>query len=161
MSVDEKGEFKAFIAKIAKDHMALLATVLQSYEGLVAGRIENPLLTKEDYDQIDAEEMELMDIKWCLASVLRRVEKFKLITGRNDFLDAYVSTLGFDKSKVTCFRCREKGHFKRECKNRKARIGKQVKQRIHSEKMITIGKPYINKLVNNNNKNHKWLMVEK
>ncbi|KAJ0928805.1 putative transcription factor interactor and regulator CCHC(Zn) family [Helianthus annuus] len=78
------------------------------------------MLTKEDYDQIDAKEMELMDIKWCLASVLRRAEKFKTITGRNDFLDAHVSTLGFDKSKVTCFRCREKGHFKRECKGREA-----------------------------------------
>ena len=61
-----------------------------------------------------------MDIKWCLGSVLRRAEKFKTITGRNDFLDAHVSTLGFDKSKVTCFRCREKGHFKRECKNKEA-----------------------------------------
>ncbi|KAJ0734714.1 putative transcription factor interactor and regulator CCHC(Zn) family [Helianthus annuus] len=100
--------------------MALLGSVLLSYEGLVAGRIRNPMLTKEDYDQIDAEEMELMDIKWCLASVLRRAEKFKIITGRNDFLDAHVSTLGFDKSKVTCFRCREKGHFKWECKGREA-----------------------------------------
>ena len=79
------------------------------------------MLTKEDYDQIDAKEMELMDIKWCLASVLKRAEKFKTITGRNVFLDAHVSTLGFDKSKVTCFRCREKVHFKRECKNREAR----------------------------------------
>ncbi|KAJ0686606.1 putative transcription factor interactor and regulator CCHC(Zn) family [Helianthus annuus] len=107
-------------SSIAKDHMALLATVLESYEGLVAGRIGNPMLTKEDYDQIDAEEMELMDIKWCLASVLRRAEKFKMITGRDDFRDANVSTLGFDKSKVTCFRCMEKGHFKRECTNREA-----------------------------------------
>ncbi|KAM0014595.1 putative transcription factor interactor and regulator CCHC(Zn) family [Helianthus debilis subsp. tardiflorus] len=111
---------QSFSEEIAKDHMALLGLVLLSYEGLVAGRIGNPILTKEDYDQIDAEEMELMDIKWCLASVLRRAEKFKLITGRNDFLDAHVSTLGFDKSKVTCFRCREKGHFKKECKNREA-----------------------------------------
>ncbi|KAJ0491160.1 putative transcription factor interactor and regulator CCHC(Zn) family [Helianthus annuus] len=100
--------------------MSLLGTVLESYGSLVAGRIGNPMLTKEDYDQIDAEEMELMDIKWCLASVLRRAEKFKQITGRDDFRDANVSTLGFDKSKVTCFHCREKGHFKRECTNRKA-----------------------------------------
>ncbi|KAM0062166.1 putative transcription factor interactor and regulator CCHC(Zn) family [Helianthus debilis subsp. tardiflorus] len=113
-------EGQSFSEETAKDHMALLGSVLLSYEGLVAGRIGNPMLTKEDYDQIDAEEMELMDIKWCLASVLRRAENFKLITGRNDFLDAHVSTLGFDKSKVTCFRCREKGHFKRECKNREA-----------------------------------------
>ncbi|KAJ0569851.1 putative transcription factor interactor and regulator CCHC(Zn) family [Helianthus annuus] len=113
-------EGQSFSEDTSKDHMALLGSVLLSYEGLVAGRIGNPMLTKEDYDQIDAEEMELMDIKWCLASVLRRAEKFKTITGRNDFLDAHVSTLGFDKSKVTCFRCREKGHFKRECKGREA-----------------------------------------
>ncbi|KAJ0481801.1 putative transcription factor interactor and regulator CCHC(Zn) family [Helianthus annuus] len=78
------------------------------------------MLTKEYYDQIDVEEMELMDIKWCLASALRRAEKFKQITGRDDLREANVSTLGFDKSKVTCFRCREKGHFKRECTNREA-----------------------------------------
>ncbi|KAJ0547807.1 putative transcription factor interactor and regulator CCHC(Zn) family [Helianthus annuus] len=100
--------------------MSLLGTVLESYGSLVAGRVGNPMLIKEDYDQIDAEEIELMDIKWCLASVLRRAEKFKQITGRDDFRDTNVSTLGFDKSKVTCFRCREKGHFKRECKNREA-----------------------------------------
>ncbi|KAJ0828286.1 putative transcription factor interactor and regulator CCHC(Zn) family [Helianthus annuus] len=106
--------------EVERDHMTLLAIVLETYEGLVTGRIGNPMLTKEDYDQIDAEEMELMDIKWCLASVLRRAEKFKMITGRNDFLDTHVSTLGFDKSKVTCFQCKEKGHFKRECKNQEA-----------------------------------------
>ncbi|KAM0027801.1 putative transcription factor interactor and regulator CCHC(Zn) family [Helianthus debilis subsp. tardiflorus] len=88
-------EGQSFSEETAKDHMALLGSVLLSYEGLVAGRIGNTMLTKEDYDQIDAEEMELMDIKWCLASVLRRAEKFKTITG-------------------------EKGHFKRECKNREA-----------------------------------------
>ncbi|MFS7985877.1 putative transcription factor interactor and regulator CCHC(Zn) family [Helianthus anomalus] len=27
------------------------------------------------------------------------------------------TNLGFDKSKVTCFRCKQKGHFKRECSN--------------------------------------------
>ncbi|KAJ0819925.1 putative transcription factor interactor and regulator CCHC(Zn) family [Helianthus annuus] len=109
-----------FSEEVVKGHMSLLATVLESYEGLVTGRIGNPMLTKEDYDQNDAEEMELMDIKWCLAIVFRRAEKFKMITGRDDFRDANVSTLGFDKSKVTCFRCREKCHFKRECKNREA-----------------------------------------
>ncbi|KAF5798471.1 putative transcription factor interactor and regulator CCHC(Zn) family [Helianthus annuus] len=109
-----------YTEEVAKSHMSLLVTVLESYGGLVAGRIGNPMLTKEDYDQIDAEEMELMDIKWCMASVLRRAEKFKQTTGRDDFREAHVSTLGFDKSKVTCFRCREKGHFKRECTNREA-----------------------------------------
>ncbi|KAF5767614.1 putative transcription factor interactor and regulator CCHC(Zn) family [Helianthus annuus] len=109
-----------YTEEIAKSHMSLLGTVLESYGSFVAGRIVNPMLTKEDYDQINAEEMELMDIKWCLASVLRRAEKFKQITGRDDLREANVSTLGFYKSKVTCFCCTKKGHFKRECTNREA-----------------------------------------
>ncbi|MFS7929724.1 putative transcription factor interactor and regulator CCHC(Zn) family [Helianthus anomalus] len=28
--------------------------------------------------------------------------------------------IGFDKAKVTCFKCKQKGHFKRECTNRQA-----------------------------------------
>ncbi|KAF5761097.1 hypothetical protein HanXRQr2_Chr16g0761051 [Helianthus annuus] len=90
-----------FSEEVVKNHMALLVTALESYEGLIAGRIGNLMLTKEDYDQIDAEELELVDIKWALASVRRRSEKFKLVAGRNDFLDAHLSALGFDKSKVT------------------------------------------------------------
>ncbi|MFS7987539.1 putative transcription factor interactor and regulator CCHC(Zn) family [Helianthus anomalus] len=40
------------------------------------------------------------------------------ITGRLD-LEGLISTKqGFDKSQVTCFRCKQKGHFKRECVNR-------------------------------------------
>ncbi|KAM0052616.1 putative transcription factor interactor and regulator CCHC(Zn) family [Helianthus debilis subsp. tardiflorus] len=109
-----------YTEEIAKNQMSLLGMILESYSCFVAGKIGNPMLTKEDYDQIDAEEMELMDIKWCMVSVMRRAEKFKQITGRDDFRDANVSALGFDKSKVMCFRCREKGHFKRECKNREA-----------------------------------------
>ncbi|KAJ0496280.1 hypothetical protein HanHA89_Chr13g0497881 [Helianthus annuus] len=37
----------------AKQQMSFLASVLESYEGLVAGKIGNSELTKEDYDQID------------------------------------------------------------------------------------------------------------
>ncbi|KAJ0811580.1 hypothetical protein HanPSC8_Chr17g0752261 [Helianthus annuus] len=119
--------------------------------------IENPMLTKEDYDQIDAEEMELMDIKWCLASVLRRAEKFKQITRRDDFRDACVSTLGFDKSKVTYFRCREK-----DTSRESAQIAKQLELKIRSTTMTTIGKQSIIKLLNNLiNKNRMWLMVRR
>ncbi|KAJ0626193.1 putative transcription factor interactor and regulator CCHC(Zn) family [Helianthus annuus] len=74
----------------------------------------------------DAVELELMDIKWCLASAVRRAEKFQQITGRDEFHEMSASPIGFDKSKVTCFRCKEKGHFKRECKNKEA-AGRQEK----------------------------------
>lgn len=52
------------------EHMAFLGSVLESYECLIAGRIGNYNMTKEDYDQIDPEEMEMIDICWCMASVI-------------------------------------------------------------------------------------------
>ena len=73
IAVDLKNVFPE---KVAKQHIALLATVLESYEGLVAGKIGNPKMIAEDYDQVDEEELELMDIKWSLASIIRRVTKF-------------------------------------------------------------------------------------
>ncbi|KAF5798607.1 putative transcription factor interactor and regulator CCHC(Zn) family [Helianthus annuus] len=61
--------------------------------------------------------MELIDISWCLASGIRKAQRFMEITGRQ-CLEGLNTKLGFDKSKVTCFRCKQKGHFKRECVNR-------------------------------------------
>ncbi|KAJ0434586.1 putative transcription factor interactor and regulator CCHC(Zn) family [Helianthus annuus] len=97
--------------------MVFLASILESYESLVVGKVGNPNMTKEDYNQIDPEEMELIDIKWCMASAVRRAQRFMEITGRS-CLGAADTKLGFDKSKVTCFQCKQKGHFKRECRNR-------------------------------------------
>ncbi|KAF5795769.1 putative transcription factor interactor and regulator CCHC(Zn) family [Helianthus annuus] len=103
----------------AKQQMRFLASILESYESLVAGRIGNPELTKEDYDQIDPEEMEIIDIVWCLASGIRRAQRFMEITGRQNLGGLLSTKLGFDKSKATCFKCKQMGHFKRECVNQK------------------------------------------
>ncbi|MFS7929265.1 putative transcription factor interactor and regulator CCHC(Zn) family [Helianthus anomalus] len=46
--------------------------------------------------------MELIDIKWCMESVIRRAH------------DSWRSLEGV----FICFKCKEKGHFKRECTNR-------------------------------------------
>ncbi|KAJ0867860.1 putative transcription factor interactor and regulator CCHC(Zn) family [Helianthus annuus] len=105
-----------FSEKSAKQQMVFLASVLESYESLVASKIGNTNLTKEDYDQIDPEEMELIDIRWCMASAIRRAQRFMEITGRKS-IGGPSTKLGFDKSKVTCFKCKQKGHFKHECRN--------------------------------------------
>ncbi|KAJ0789490.1 putative transcription factor interactor and regulator CCHC(Zn) family [Helianthus annuus] len=99
--------------------MVFLASILESYEILVGGKVGNPNMTKEDYDQIDLEEMELINIRWCMASIMRGAQKFMEITGRS-CLGPADTELGFDKSKVTCFKCKQKGHFKRECANQQS-----------------------------------------
>ncbi|XP_022030580.1 uncharacterized protein LOC110931496 [Helianthus annuus] len=52
-----------------------------------------------------------------MASLVRRAQCFMEITGRNS-VSGPDQKLGFDKSKVTCIKCKERGHFKRECPNR-------------------------------------------
>ncbi|XP_021980040.1 uncharacterized protein LOC110876172 [Helianthus annuus] len=83
----------------AKQQMIFLASILESYErSLVAGKIGNPNMKKEDYDQIDPEEIELIDIRWCMTIVIRRAHRFMEITGRT-CLGGAETKLGFDKSK--------------------------------------------------------------
>ncbi|KAM0003248.1 putative transcription factor interactor and regulator CCHC(Zn) family [Helianthus debilis subsp. tardiflorus] len=51
-----------------------------------------------------------------MASAVRRAQRFMEMTGRKS-IGGPSTKLGFDKSKVTCFKCKQKGHFKRECRN--------------------------------------------
>ncbi|KAJ0715659.1 putative transcription factor interactor and regulator CCHC(Zn) family [Helianthus annuus] len=51
-----------------------------------------------------------------MASVIRRGQRSMEITGRKR-LGGPTTKLGFDKSYVTFFKCKQKGHFKRECSN--------------------------------------------
>ncbi|KAF5795707.1 hypothetical protein HanXRQr2_Chr08g0342931 [Helianthus annuus] len=90
-----------FSEESAKQQMVFLASVLESYKSLVAGKIGNTNLTKEDYDQIDPEQMELIDIRWCMASAVRRAQRFMEITGRKS-IGGPSTKLVFDKSKLTC-----------------------------------------------------------
>src|ERR1044071_136776 len=59
--------------------------------------------------------MELIDIQWAFASVMRRATEFIEKTGRTDLATSPNTTYDFNKAKVTCFNYGGKGHFKREC----------------------------------------------
>ncbi|KAJ0617314.1 putative transcription factor interactor and regulator CCHC(Zn) family [Helianthus annuus] len=95
--------------------MELLNTLVSAYCVLVAGQIGNINLTRENYQQIDKDEIYLMDIKWAFAGAMRRTKDFMERTGRTSLESKKDTKYGFDKEAVKCFNYGERGHFKREC----------------------------------------------
>nr|GEU83762.1 hypothetical protein [Tanacetum cinerariifolium] len=63
---------------------------------------------------IDADDLEEMDLKWQMAMLTVRARRFLQRTRRNLGANGPTS-MGFDMSKVECYNCHRKGHFAREC----------------------------------------------
>nr|GFA04100.1 putative ribonuclease H-like domain-containing protein [Tanacetum cinerariifolium] len=68
--------------------------------------------------QIDADDLEEMDLKWQMAMLIVRARRFLQRTGRN-LGENRPTSIGFDMSKVECYNCHMKGHFARECRSPK------------------------------------------
>ncbi|GJX08903.1 ribonuclease H-like domain-containing protein, partial [Tanacetum coccineum] len=76
----------------------------------------SPQLENEDFQQIDGDDLEELDLRWQVAMLTVRVKKFIQRTGRNmDFKEKRPVSL--DMSKIECFNCHRKGHFARECRS--------------------------------------------
>ncbi|GJX27141.1 ribonuclease H-like domain-containing protein, partial [Tanacetum coccineum] len=76
----------------------------------------SPQLENEDFQQIDEDDLEELDLRWQVAMLTVRVRKFIQKTGRNmDFKEKQPVSL--DKSKIKCYNCHKKGHFVRECRS--------------------------------------------
>nr|GEX56532.1 ribonuclease H-like domain-containing protein [Tanacetum cinerariifolium] len=68
-----------------------------------------------DINHIDKDDMEEMDIKWNMALLSMRVDRFWKKTGKKISIQG-INVAGFDKSMVECFNCHKMGHFARQCK---------------------------------------------
>ncbi|GJT98435.1 putative ribonuclease H-like domain-containing protein [Tanacetum coccineum] len=80
-----------------------------------ANQSNSPQLDNEDLQQIDADDLEEMDLKWKMAMLTMRARRFLNKIGRE--INANGSeTIGFNKSKVECYNCHKRGHFARECR---------------------------------------------
>nr|GEU53875.1 hypothetical protein [Tanacetum cinerariifolium] len=83
-----------------------------------ASQSNSPQLDNDDLKQIDADDLEEMNLKWKMAMLTVRARRFLQRTGRN--LEANGPTsMGFDMSKVECYNCHRKGHFVKECRSPK------------------------------------------
>nr|GFC28730.1 hypothetical protein [Tanacetum cinerariifolium] len=78
----------------------------------------SPQLDNEDLKQIDADDLEEIDLKWQMAMMTMRARKFLQKTGRNLGVNGPTS-MGFDMTKVKCYNCHRKGHFARKCRSPK------------------------------------------
>nr|GEU38470.1 hypothetical protein [Tanacetum cinerariifolium] len=73
-------------------------------------------LDNEDLKQIDANDLEEMDLKWQMALLTMRAKRFLQRTGRNLGTNG-TTAIGFDISTVECYNCHRRRHFARECRS--------------------------------------------
>nr|GEW53865.1 hypothetical protein [Tanacetum cinerariifolium] len=70
---------------------------------------------RSDFKQIEKLDLEEMDLKWQMAMLSVRVQKFEQKAGRKIDFDKKESAR-FNKKKVRCYKCQQRGHFARECR---------------------------------------------
>nr|GEV67173.1 ribonuclease H-like domain-containing protein [Tanacetum cinerariifolium] len=78
-----------------------------------ASQSTSPQLDNDNLKQIDADDLEEMDLKWQMAMLTVRARRFLQRTERNLRANGPTS-IGFDMSKVECYNFHRKGHFARE-----------------------------------------------
>nr|GFB81146.1 hypothetical protein [Tanacetum cinerariifolium] len=98
----------------SKEHPSVSSYVDDVMFSFFSSQSNTVQLDNEDLKQIDADDLEEMDLKWQVAMITMRVKKFMKRIGRNLNFNGK-EPVGFDKTKVKCYNCHRRGHFAREC----------------------------------------------
>nr|GEV22988.1 ribonuclease H-like domain-containing protein [Tanacetum cinerariifolium] len=97
-----------------------------------ASQSNSPQLDNDNLKQIDADDLEKMDLKWQMAMLTGRARRF-LQRKRRNLGENGPTPMRFDMSKVECYNCHKKGHFVREYRSPKdTRRNVQVKTQRRS-----------------------------
>ncbi|GKF10965.1 putative ribonuclease H-like domain-containing protein, partial [Tanacetum coccineum] len=89
----------------------VIESVLHSF---VAESDPQQQITYEDFDQIGKLDLEELDIKWQMAMLSVKINRFEKKAGRKMKFNNR-DAARFDKKKVKCYKYLELGHFAREC----------------------------------------------
>nr|GEX34875.1 hypothetical protein [Tanacetum cinerariifolium] len=122
----------------------------------------------EDINQIDKDDIKEMDIKWNMALLSMRADRYWKKTGKKISIQGtYVA--GFDNLKVECFNCHKMGHFARECRVPKSqdrgrrdnyRQGSKVEEQAPKPLMAIDGLGWDWSFMANEEKNHALVADE-
>nr|GEW07984.1 hypothetical protein [Tanacetum cinerariifolium] len=115
-----------------------------------ANQSNSPQLDNEDLQQIDADDLEEMDLKWQMVMLTMRARRFLKKTGRKVGANGS-ETIGFDKTKLECYNYHKRGHFTRECRALRENKNKETVRRN-----VTVETTYANDLVAQDGFGYDW-----
>nr|GEW31945.1 hypothetical protein [Tanacetum cinerariifolium] len=81
----------------------------------IASQSNGSRIKHKDITQIDEDDIEEMDIKWNMALLSMRADRFWKKTSKKITIQGS-DVEGFGKSKVECFNCHKMGYFAKECR---------------------------------------------
>ncbi|GJV22526.1 putative ribonuclease H-like domain-containing protein [Tanacetum coccineum] len=109
-------------------------------------------LDNEDLQQIHPNDSEEMDLRWQIAMLTMKARRFLKNSGRKFSVNG-TETIGFDKSKVECYKCHKRGHFARECR---APRNQENRNRENTRRVMPVETTTSNALVSCDGAGYDW-----